>query len=132
MVCRSRLRSAVGQQHELATSAAGKADVERLAPVFEDEGLRDGDREAPLGSKSAELAELVPTQLETAFSLDVLRAGARAGLGRALDIGHRDDPPGVSAGDLDQIGAAPCRNTIADSQARYSSEERRVGKEGVS
>src|SRR3546814_17435980 len=49
MVCRSRLRSAVGQQHELATSAAGKADVERLAPVFEDEGLRDGDREAPLG-----------------------------------------------------------------------------------
>src|SRR3546814_1934169 len=52
------------------------------------------------------LAELVPTQLETAFSLDVLRAGARAGLGRALDIGHRDDPPGVSAGDLDQIGAA--------------------------
>src|SRR3546814_1904207 len=37
MVCRSRLRSAVGQQHELATSAAGKADVERLAPVFEDE-----------------------------------------------------------------------------------------------
>src|SRR3546814_9070949 len=78
MVCRSRLRSAVGQQHELATSAAGKADVERLAPVFEDEGLRDGDREAPPGSKSAELAELVPTQVETAFSLDVLRAGARA------------------------------------------------------
>src|SRR3546814_14130814 len=62
MVCRSRLRSAVGQQHELATSAAGKADVERLAPVFEDEGLRDVDREAPLGSKSAELAELVPPQ----------------------------------------------------------------------
>src|SRR3546814_7374418 len=54
LVCRTRLRSAVGQKHELAKSAAGKADVERLAPVFEDEGRSEGDRDAPIGSRSVE------------------------------------------------------------------------------
>ena len=60
MVYHANKRSAVGQQHKLATGASGQADIECFAPVIEGEALRDRDREMPLRGKPAIITELEP------------------------------------------------------------------------